>query len=261
MAGPMPNFASGKSSITAAAMTWAAECRMVSSGSWAPASSSSSARDRISSLSMSMGSKGNATRAALDAELLSHPLVLVVHVSLVQQAIRLQATVPIPQALDVRQVLRTRHGWPEADALLDGGGVHRLVPGTVEELAAHPVRHASAVRGIDEVVQDHVRQQHRPEPAEAIDQAAPVHGSSHDPDQMGDVGAVVPLALHDEGLRPEHLLRRDQPYLVPQHLGRRGVLEPRIVDGRQSVPRSEDDVHEVAAGFDLAQPVLRLHLV
>src|SRR4051794_37027354 len=54
MAGPIPSLASGKSSSTAAAMMCAAEWRMVSSRSCAPASSSSLVAVRTSSESIAM---------------------------------------------------------------------------------------------------------------------------------------------------------------------------------------------------------------
>src|SRR5438105_10345134 len=126
MAGPIPSLAPGKSSRTAAAMTWAAECRIVSSGSRAPASSSSSARDRISSLSIAMvRARVTQTRARLETELLPHALGFVLDIGLVQEAKRLQAAIAIAPALDVRQVLRARQCGAEADALINQCRVHR----------------------------------------------------------------------------------------------------------------------------------------
>ena len=181
-------------------------------------------------------------------------------IGLVQEAERLQAAIAIAPALDVRQVLGARQRGAEADALVDQRRVHGSVPCPAEQLAAHPVRHPSAIGGIDEVKEDHMRKQHRPEAPEAIDQASPVHGPAGHADEVGDVGAIEALALHDEGLRPQHLLGRDEAHLVTEHLGRTGVLEPDVIHHGEPVAGSEDDVDEVLTGLDLAEPVLRLHL-
>jgi hypothetical protein len=39
------------------------------------------------------------------------------------------------------------------------------------------------------------------------------------------------------------------------------VLEPQIVDARDAVARAEDDVDEVIAAMNLAEPVRERHLV
>ncbi len=67
MAGPMPSFVPGKRSRTASAMTWAAEWRIGSSGSPAPASSSSSAEPRSGASKSSAASSADVLgRSAVD---------------------------------------------------------------------------------------------------------------------------------------------------------------------------------------------------
>ena len=59
--------------------------------------------------------------------------------------------------------------------------------------------------------------------AEAAEQPVPVEHLGPGADHVRDVGAVEPLALHDEGLLPDHLLGRDEPDRHAEH----DVVEPR----------------------------------
>ena len=98
-------------------------------------------------------------------------------------------------------------------------------------------------------------QQHAPAPAEPPQQAAPVQLAPARQDQVGDVRAVVALALHDEGLGPDHLLGRAEPDRDAEDFARRGVREPQVVHGGHAVARAEDEVDEAVPRIRLAQPV------
>ena len=62
--------------------------------------------------------------------------------------------------------------------------------------------------GIDEAEEDEMAEQHAPVRSEAPHQPVPVQQAAAVTEQVGDVGAVVALALHDQRLRPDHLLGR-----------------------------------------------------
>jgi hypothetical protein len=100
-----------------------------------------------------------------------------------------------------------------------------------------------------------MRQQHPPVPAEPLDQAAPVHPLAVGENDVGHVGPVEALPLHDVGLGPEALLRGRHLHLDPHHLSLGGVLEPLVVHHGDAVPGAEDDVNEPGGGPDLGQPV------
>src|SRR5439155_1670776 len=74
------------------------------------------------------------------------------------------------------------------------------------------------------------------------------------------VGAVEPLALLHEGLRPDHFLGRTEPHLHAEDLSLARVGEPQIVDGGDAVARSEDHVDQMAVAVDLAEPVRKRQL-
>ncbi len=72
---------------------------------------------------------------------------------------------------------------------------------------------------------------------------------------MQDVRAVESFALLNVGLRPDHLLRRAEAQRQPEHVRADGTREPQIVDPRDAVARTEDDIDEVPAAADLAEPM------
>src|SRR5216683_1972298 len=118
------------------------------------------------------------------------------------------------------------------------------------------LRDAGALGGIDEAEEDEVAQQHAPVPPEAPGEPAPVEGLRAGVEQMRDVGAVVALALHDEGLRPDRLLGRAEPDRLRHHGGGHRVPEPVVVHRAHPVARVEDDVDVVVWGaLDLGEPV------
>jgi len=72
---------------------------------------------------------------------------------------------------------------------------------------------------------------------------------------VGNVGAVVPLALHHERLRPDHLLGRDQADGHVEDPLLHAVLKPQVVDEGHPVTGAEDQVDHLVAAPGLAQPV------
>ena len=68
-------------------------------------------------------------------------------------------------------------------------------------------------------------------------------------------------ALLDERLgESDHLLHWREADTHTQHVGPRRVIEPQVVNTGDAVPGIEDDIHEVLALPDLAQPVRERHL-
>jgi hypothetical protein len=75
-----------------------------------------------------------------------------------------------------------------------------------------------------------------------------------------DVGAVEALALHDQSLRPDHLLGWNEAHRHPDHFRRHGVIEPDVVDLRDAVAGAEDQIDEVVAVKCLAEPMRKRQL-
>ena len=153
-----------------------------------------------------------------------------------------------PHGLDVHQVLGAREQRALADVWSAGGAAARLAPAA--GAAARPCTRrgtASRSRRVDEAEEHEVAQQHAPVRAEAPQQAAPVEAPGPGAQEVRDVVPVVALALHDERLRPDDLLRRAQPHGDAQDLGL-GTLcvEPVVVHHRDAAARAVDDVDEVA---------------
>lgn len=91
--------------------------------------------------------------------------------------------------------------------------------------------------------------------AEPRDQPTPIEPWATRANQVRHVVAIVPLALHYEGLRPDHLLGRAQPDRHPQHRGGHAVREPRVVDLGNANARAVDDVDAAAVDPRLPEPV------
>ncbi len=68
--------------------------------------------------------------------------------------------------------------------------------------------YAVALRGEDEAKKHEMGHQHPPVRAEPVKQAIPVKIRTECLDQMSHIGAVEPLAFHDERLRPDSSPRR-----------------------------------------------------
>jgi hypothetical protein len=113
--------------------------------------------------------------------------------------------VEIAPALDVKEVLLPREQGAATDALSRRGSTHRVAEPT-QEIVHDPVRDALAVGRVDEAEQDQVRQQDVPVRTEAAQQALPVDDVAAGVEQVGDVAAVEPLALHHECFGPDRFL-------------------------------------------------------
>ena len=141
-----------------------------------------------------------------------------------------------------------------------GAGRGRLAPAPPAGARAAASMPAAGTRpalaGIDVAEQHQVGEQH---PASCRRSGASRRSQSSSSaaarQQVGDVAAVEALALHDERLRPDHLLGRAEPDRHPEHLVLDRVLEPAVVHPRDAVARAEDHVDEVLAVAGLAQPV------
>src|SRR5439155_23854979 len=106
-----------------------------------------------------------------------------------------------------------------------------------------------------EAEENDVREQCPPVAAVTVEEAAPVEPVADGPDEVGDVGAVEALAFHDQPLRPDHLLRRDELDVHLEDLAGDGALEPELVDDGDAVAGAEDEVDEVLPFPSLADPV------
>jgi hypothetical protein len=81
--------------------------------------------------------------------------------------------------------------------------------------------------------------------AESAEHAVPIERRAAGAQHVHDVGAVEPLALHDERLLPQKLLAGHDLDRHPEHLRLDGVVEPAVVHGTRPVSRVEDEVDEV----------------
>src|SRR5262245_40569288 len=124
-------------------------------------------------------------------------------VVLAQAPVGQEPRVLVAPELHVDQVLGARGQRPAADP--PAGGLPHLVLENAQAAPHQGFRHARPLGRIDEAEEDQVAQQHAPVAAEAPGQAIPVERLRAGVDEMGDVGAVVALSLHHEGLRPDRL--------------------------------------------------------
>ena len=74
-------------------------------------------------------------------------------------------------------------------------------------------------------------------------------------EQVRDIGAVVPLALHDQRLRPDHFLGRTQLDGRAEYLFVHRVREPLVVHYGDAVARAVDHVDELVPVVRFRQPV------
>src|SRR3982075_3148043 len=91
---------------------------------------------------------------------------------------------------------------------------------------------------------------------EAAYQPIPIQPPLAGSDQVGYVGPIVTLTLHDEGFGPDHLLRRGKQDGEAHHGG--GIAEGKqlIVDFGQAIAGAVDDVYVVTFDLRFAEPVL-----
>src|SRR5438874_3956638 len=165
-----------------------------------------------------------------------------------------QPRIAVAPARDVDEVLRARQ---------DGAAAHtlawlrrrQLLLQPRRQLAQHPGRNPVTLAGIDESEEHQVRHQYAPVVAEARDQPRPVDALRRGPQDVRDVRTIEALALHDEGLGPDHLFRRDQPHRTAEDFFLHAVDEPFVIHGGDAVAGAEDDVDEILPAPRLAEPV------
>src|SRR5262249_37472264 len=79
----------------------------------------------------------------------------------------------------------------------------RLAPAPAPEPPQARGRTGPSPPGIDEAEEDQVAHENPPVRPESAHQPSPVQAGAEGPDQVRDVRAVKPLALHDESLGPD----------------------------------------------------------
>src|SRR3972149_1295586 len=77
---------------------------------------------------------------------------------------------------------------------------------------------------------------------------------------MSDICAVIPFALHDESLGPNHLFRGAQSDRHAENLSGEGMLKPDIVNPADAVSGAEDEIDEEISAEHLSQPVGKRNL-
>jgi len=155
----------------------------------------------------------------------------------------------VPITLDVRlvQVLLPRQQRSAADAVRACGLGLALLEAP-DELAHHRLGNLILLAGKGVSVGDQVDEKDLPMAlAEALQQMVPVEVSAFAAQQMVDIRAVEPLALLDESLLPDHLFRRHDQRLKPEHGARGGPAAPSLVHRCDAVPGGEDQVDEPGA--------------
>src|SRR6266550_9403139 len=103
-------------------------------------------------------------------------------------------------------------------------------------------------------------QQHDAVRLESLKKSRPIQIPAAGQYDVDHVGAVEALPLHDERLGPDHLLGRNEVHALAENDVLGGVLEPAVVDHRDSISRAEDDIHVGPAPVNLAKPVRKCKL-
>jgi hypothetical protein len=79
---------------------------------------------------------------------------------------------------------------------------------------------------------------------EAPQQSLPIEPLPQGKNEMGHVGAVKALPLHNKRLGPDGLFNRRDLHRYAEDLTPLGILKPPVVHLGHAVPRAEDDVDE-----------------
>src|SRR5687767_7179961 len=92
---------------------------------------------------------------------------------------------------------------------------------------------------------------------EAAQQSIPIQFVALRVEQVSDIGAIVTLALHDEGFLPDRFLNRTKFYRPAENFSLRRSFKPAFVNLAEPVAGVEDDVDELSAVviIGLAEPV------
>src|SRR6266545_998693 len=169
-----------------------------------------------------------------------------------------RAPVLVPEVLEVVPVLHARDEVPAAQ--LERVIRPELLLDAREERHEHAVRDLGALAGVREPEEEDVREEDLPVPLEANEEPVPVELVAARAEQVVHVGAVVALALEDEGLRPDHLLHRREQDLDAHDLRPARVAEPEVVHHGDAVSGGEDEVDVPLAPVRLADPARVRHL-
>src|ERR1051326_3974213 len=167
------------------------------------------------------------------------------------------ARVFVAPLVDVLQILLPRDDRPVANL------VRRVIlffTRALQQRIEHSEGNFRALARIDEREQNEMREQRAPVRTEALDEALPIELLARRANHVRDVRAVEALALHDQSLRPDHLLGRNQLDVHVEHFLSHRELEPSVVDTRDAVARAENQIDEVLAFVGLAEPVRKRQL-
>src|SRR5215831_3640598 len=77
---------------------------------------------------------------------------------------------------------------------------------------------------------------------------------------MGDVAAVVAITFHDESLRPEQLLCRNDLDLHAQNFAGHSMLKPSVIDRAKTIARIENHIDAPIILDSLAEPMAKTPL-
>src|SRR5436305_3526562 len=111
------------------------------------------------------------------------------------------------------------------------------------------------MRGIDVPEEHDVCVQHAPVLRVPVDEVPPVELRPDGFDDVSDVRAVEALPLHDQSLRPDHLLGRNEPNVHADDFTRNGSLEPLIVYFCDTVSSTKNEINEIITIKRLSEPV------
>jgi len=75
-----------------------------------------------------------------------------------------------------------------------------------------------------------------------------------------NIGAVEPLTLLDEGLRPDHLFRGAESHWQIEDLVGGRMREPLVIDSGDAIARAIDHIDEILAAVRFAEPVWERYL-
>ncbi len=90
--------------------------------------------------------------------------------------------------------------------------------------------------------------------ANQVKDAVPVKFSSGPVDHVHNIGAVEPFAPGDENLRCNQFLGGQHLGMDSADLGVAGALDPLRLDAERAIAHAGDEVHEIGAAMDLAEP-------
>src|SRR5262249_9922716 len=117
------------------------------------------------------------------------------------------------------------------------------------------IRHSIANARIDESKKHQMTEKNFPVRTETLQESSPIEVVAFGQNQMSNVGAVIALALHDEGFRPDHFLHGANLSRSAENLSGIGVSEPVVIDRGYAVAGAENDIDEVVSLVNLGEPM------